>query len=191
MDIVSTTDLNARATHSARLVYMRAVVGRAVALLEAADRQLGQRQASARSSIAQAASILLKEIGQPAQRGSPAAGVTILLPWQSRRVLNYIEEHLGKSIRVCDLSALLNRTEAHFSRLFKRTFRVTPHAYILRCRIERASRLMIESATPLSEIALKCGFNDQAHLSKRFRQHTGATPAAWRRERLSQACGHS
>jgi AraC-like DNA-binding protein len=33
----------------------------------------------------------------------------------------------------------------------------------------------------LSEIALKCGFNDQAHLCKQFRQHTGTTPAAWRR----------
>jgi AraC family transcriptional regulator len=180
------TEIKVGSGRSVRLVLMQEVVGRAVALLEAADRELGQTQEGARSSIARATSILLAGIGHPAQlycsRGSTAA----LLPWQSRRVLDHIDEHLGKTIRVADLSALLHRTEAHFSRLFKQTFGVSPHAYVLCRRIELASRLMIESAAPLSEIALKCGFNDQAHLSKRFRQQMGATPAAWRREQLSR-----
>lgn len=188
MDIVSMTQTSAYPGHSMRLVHMREVVGRAVALLEAADRELGQTQEAARSSIAQAASILLTEIGHAAQAGATVGGTAALLPWQSRRILDYIEEHLGTPIRVCDLCALLNRTKAHFSRAFKQTFGVSPHAYVLRRRIERASRLMIESTTPLSEIALTCGFNDQAHLSKRFKQHTGATPAAWRREQLLQTC---
>jgi AraC family transcriptional regulator len=188
VDIASMTEIKVATGRSVRLVHMQEVVGRAVALLEAADRELGQTQEAARSSIARAASILLAGIGHPAQMSSPRGGAAALLPWQSRRVLDYIEEHLGTAIRVSDLSALLRRTEAHFSRVFKQTFGVSPHAYVLRRRIERASRLMIESTTPLSEIALKCGFNDQAHLSKRFRQHTGATPAAWRREQLLQTC---
>jgi AraC family transcriptional regulator len=183
VDIVTMTEIKVDTEHSARLVHMREVVGRAVALLEAADRELGQTQEVARSSIARAASILLAGIGDPGWT-SARGGAAALLPWQSRRVIDYIEEHLGTPIRVSDLSALLHRTEAHFSRVFKRTFGVSPHAYVLRRRIERASQLMIESTAPLCEIALKCGFNDQAHLSKRFRQYTGATPAAWRREQL-------
>ena len=184
MDIVSMTQIKVGAGRSVRLVQMQEVVGRAVALLKAADRQLGQTQEAARSSIARAASILLAGIGHPAQIRRPQEGAGTLLPRQSRRVLDYIEEHLGTPIRVSDLSALLHRTEAHFSRMFKRTFGISPHAYVLRRRIELASRLMIESTTPLSEIALKCGFTDQAHLSKRFRQQTGTTPAAWRREQM-------
>ena len=182
------TGINVGTGRSVRLVHMREVVGRAVALLEAADRELGLTQEGARSSIARATSILLAGIGHPAQPCCPGGDAVALLPWQSRRVLDHIEAHLGKPIRVADLSALLHRTEAHFSRMFKRTFGVSPHAYVVRRRIERASRLMIESPTPLSEIALKCGFNDQAHLSKRFRQQTGATPAAWRREQLLRTC---
>jgi AraC family transcriptional regulator len=188
LEVVSTTQLKVGTGRSVRLVHMREMVGRAVALLEAADRELGQTQEAARSSIARAASILLAQVGHPGQMSSPRGGAAALLPWQSRRVLNYIEEHLGTPLRVSDLSALLHRTEAHFSRVFKRTFGVSPHAYVLRRRIELASRLMIESTAPLSEIALKCGFNDQAHLSKRFRQQMGATPAAWRRGQLLQTC---
>lgn len=176
------------------VVSMTQIVGRAVALLEAADRELGRTcdpgrtRAAARSSIAQATSMLLEGIGQQARLSAPPGGVTALLPWQVRRVLDYIDTHLGSRIRVADLSACLRRTEAHFARAFKHTVGVTPHFYVLRRRVELASRLMIDSGMPLSEIALKCGFNDQAHLSKRFRQHTGTTPAAWRREQLSQAC---
>lgn len=188
MDIATLTQIKVGTGPSVRLVRVQEVVGRAIALLEAAGRELGQTQEAARSSIARAASILLAGIGHPAQLSPPLGGTAALLPWQSRRVLDYIEEHLGTPIRVAELSALLKRTEAHFSRVFKQTFGVSPHAYVLRRRIEHASRLMIESTTPLSEIALKCGFNDQAHFSKRFRQQTGATPAAWRRQQLLQTC---
>ena len=168
------------------MIQMREVVGRALALLEAANRQLAPSQLAARSAIARAASILQAGIGHSTPLGGSTDNTGSLLPWQARRVQEYIEENLDKSITVRDLSAVLYRTQAHFSRAFKRTFGLSPHAYVLRRRIERAGQLMLEGNTPLSEIALRCGFTDQAHFSKRFRLHTGATPTAWRREQLMQ-----
>ena len=47
--------------------------------------------------------------------------------------------------------------------------------------------LMSASRDPLCEIALKCGFHDQAHLTKQFRRLTGEPPAAWRRLRRRPA----
>ena len=35
---------------------------------------------------------------------------------------------------------------------------------------------------PLSEIALDCGFADQAHLCREFSKSTGKSPAAWRKQ---------
>jgi AraC family transcriptional regulator len=187
VDTVSMLEIKIPSAHSVRLVRIREVVGRVLTLLATAERQLGQTQEAAKFSIARASSILLAEIGHSA--ATPRReGVAALLTWQARRVRDHIEQHIGEPIRVCDLSALVGRTEAHFSRAFKQSFGVAPHAYLLRRRVELASRLMIQSSTPLSEIALKCGFNDQAHLCKRFRQHTGATPAAWRRAQLSLTC---
>ena len=111
----------------------------------------------------------------------------MLLPWDAVRVLEYIDRHIGEPIRVCDMRGLVYRSEAHFLRLFKRRFGLSPHAYVLRRRIELASQLMIESNIGLSQIALKCGFQDQAHFCRRFRDHTGTTPAAWRRTEITRS----
>jgi AraC family transcriptional regulator len=188
VDTVSMLEIKARPGNAVRLMHIQEVVGRVVTLLNDADRELGQTQEAAKSSIARAASILMAEIGRSVAPPAPGEGVARLLPWQASRVREYIEINLAQPIKVSDLSALVYRTEAHFSRAFKRSFGHTPHAYVLRRRIEVASQLMIESSTPLSQIALKCGFNDQAHLCKQFRKHTGATPAAWRRAQMSQSC---
>jgi AraC-like DNA-binding protein len=104
-----------------------------------------------------------------------------LLAWQRRLVESYIEEHIDRPILVANLSALLDLSEAHFSRAFRLAYAEPPHAYIVRRRVEFAAQLMLASRDPLSEIALKCGFHDQAHLSKQFRRFTGAPPATWRR----------
>jgi AraC-like DNA-binding protein len=47
--------------------------------------------------------------------------------------------------------------------------------------VELAAQYMLSTDGSLSDIAMRCGFTDQAHLSRHFRQVTGATPAAWRR----------
>jgi AraC-like DNA-binding protein len=184
VDTASILEIKARPGNSVRLMHLREVVVRVVTLLQAADQELGQTQEAAKSSIARAASLLLAEIGHGEVILPRSDGTSPLLPWQVSRVREYIERNLSQAIRVSDLSTLVFRTEAHFSRAFKRSFGLTPHAYLLRRRIELASQLMLESNTPLSEIALTCGFNDQAHLCKRFREHTGATPAAWRRAQM-------
>jgi AraC family transcriptional regulator len=114
-------------------------------------------------------------------RSSPAGQ---LHDWQVRRVCEYIDARFGAPIRVCDLSAIAQRSECHFARAFKRTFGETPHDYVVRRRVELASQMMLMSDAPLSEIAVTCGFSDQAHLSKRFRRYLGQTPGAWRRVRM-------
>jgi AraC-like DNA-binding protein len=51
----------------------------------------------------------------------------------------------------------------------------------MRRRVELAARYMLTTDAALSDIALRCGFADQAHLCKNYRQAVGQTPAAWRR----------
>ncbi len=104
-----------------------------------------------------------------------------LARWQIGRVLHAIREGLDGPIRQKELAAAVQLSPGYFSRAFKQSFGMPPHAYVMRCRIERAKAALLTTATPLCEIALDCGLADQAHLSRLFRRLTGETPCAWRR----------
>lgn len=80
-----------------------------------------------------------------------------------------------------DLAKAVRLSPGHFSRACKKTLGDTPTAVIVSRRLEQAERLMLTSGEPLNQIALKCGFADQAHFGNRFRQHLGVSPSAWRR----------
>ena len=163
-------------------------VQRVITLLDAAVGELN-RDHSAKDTILQAASLLREQTDSPAAAGAiNEAGR--LLAWQARKVREYVDAHIAGSIRVADLCALIHRSEAHFSRAFKRTFGASPHAFVNHRRVQLAAQYMLETDACLSDIALRCGFTDQAHLCKRFRQATGETPGAWRRARRIKDFGY-
>ena len=154
-----------------------------VQLLDSAQRNLEADREAAKASIARAWSLLRIEVDRTAagaaQRSVPGA----LAGWQVHRVKAYVDEHLEGTIHICDLAGVVRRSTAYFCRAFKRTFGETPHAFIIQRRLHRAVELMLTSDAALSEIAVTCGFTDQAHFSKVFRRHNGQSPAVWRRER--------
>src|ERR1700676_1036565 len=150
-------------------------------LLETVGRELERDQAAAKASLATASHILQAEI----ERCSGANGATRggLAAWQILRVRAYVDGNLHRTIHIRDLSAVARRSPAHFSRKFKLAVGESPHAYVVKRRLERACHLMMTSAEPLSEIAVSVGFSDQAHLCRLFRLAFGQSPAHWRRER--------
>jgi AraC family transcriptional regulator len=155
-----------------------------ITLLEAALGQFHNEVHPAHGTLLEAASLLRQQIDPPAPREVPD-GRGCLLAWQVRKVRDYIDSHITGPVFVADLCALFQRSEAHFSRSFKRTFGESPHAFLVRRRLELAAQFMLTTDASLSEIALRCGFSDQAHLCKHFRQAAGETPAAWRRAHRS------
>lgn len=99
---------------------------------------------------------------------------------QLLQVLEYIEEHLDRDIKLADLAALLGMSQFHFSHLFKQSIGTAPYQYLLQQRIERAKQLLKQTNRSIVDIAFECGFNSHSHLSKQFRQFTGITPTAYR-----------
>lgn len=150
-----------------------------IGLLDAATQQLETSKEAAQSTIEQATLLLQEKMRTRVGEGSHAPGP--LLAWQVRKIRDHVEAHIASRVLVSDLSALVNLSEGYFSRSFKRTFRLSPHAFVLRRRLELAAHLMLQSRESLAGIALRCGFADQAHLCNHFRRAMGQTPAAWRR----------
>jgi AraC family transcriptional regulator len=152
-----------------------------VELLETARRELERDRELAKASLITASRILHTEIERcSVANGCPRGG---LVAWQIARVQTYIDSNLHRTLHIPNLSAVACRSPAHFSRKFKLAFGVSPHAYVVRRRLERACHLMMTSAASLSEIALSVGLSDQAHLCRLFRRAFGESPASWRRER--------
>jgi AraC family transcriptional regulator len=151
-----------------------------VNLLETARHALDNDREAAKASLIAASHILHTEI----ERCSGTSGAVRggLAAWQILRVRAYIDNNLQRTIHIRDLSAVARRSPSHFSRKFKLAVGESPHAYVVRRRLEKACHLMITGTDSLSEIALAVGFSDQAHLCRLFRQTFGRSPAIWRRE---------
>jgi len=68
-----------------------------------------------------------------------------------------------------------------FVRAFAATTGKSPYQYVIAARVERAKRLIEQDQEGLAEIALRCGFSHQEHLTRAFRRLTGQTPGRYRR----------
>ncbi len=103
-----------------------------------------------------------------------------LAPHQRRQLTDYIEAHLDQPLALADLAQRCNLSEYHFARMFRESFGLPPHQYLLARRLELACRLLRQGDLPLGQVALLCGFASASHFSNRFRQALGATPGAYR-----------
>jgi AraC family transcriptional regulator len=185
LSVVTMVDASTRPVAAGMEIY--GIVGSVVALLEAASLDIDRNRDAAKVAITRASSLLRLQIDRKPDKPYEALRRQSLVGWQQHRVRDYVDANLSGTIRVADLSAIAQRSEAHFARAFKRTFGVSPHAYVTERRIERARHLMLVTDNSLCEIALICGLTDQAHLCKVFRQRFGVSPAVWRRERCTSA----
>jgi AraC family transcriptional regulator len=82
------------------------------------------------------------------------------------------------------LTTLANRVGVHratLSAAFRRFRDQSVGEFIRDVRLRRATDELLTSSTPLSEIAVKCGFSDQAHFTRLFRRQHGRSPGALRR----------
>ncbi|MGC1303790.1 MAG: AraC family transcriptional regulator [Caulobacteraceae bacterium] len=152
-------------------------------LLESARTDMDGDQEAAKATIARASALLRVELDRQVSTAAADVPSGQLAAWQVRRLKAFIDERLDQTIHIKDLAKVAQRSVAYFCRAFKRTFGETPHAYVIARRLDRARFLMLTTEMALSAVALSCGFTDQAHLCKLFRQMAGQSPAVWRRQR--------
>ncbi len=103
-----------------------------------------------------------------------------LAPALRRQLVEYIEAHLDQPITLGELAMRCNLSEYHFARMFRSSFGLPPHQYLLARRVHRACQLLRLGQLALGEVALLCGFASASHFSNRFRQVLGATPGEYR-----------
>ena len=104
-----------------------------------------------------------------------------------RRVADWIDAHPAANPTLGELAELADLSEFHFARMFRVSFGMPPHAWIMRARLERARALLGNSRLSLHEVASQAGFASTSHLGNRFRAAFGFTPGQWRAAANSSA----
>jgi AraC family transcriptional regulator len=98
-----------------------------------------------------------------------------------KQAIAYIDAHLGEDLSLNDMAHELGMSQYYFCHLFKRSMGLSPHQFLIRQRVERAKRLLKQPDRTITAIALDCGFANQSHFARYFRQCTGMNPNQFRK----------
>jgi AraC family transcriptional regulator len=93
-----------------------------------------------------------------------------------QQVIDYIKEHLNEDLSLTELAKLVQMSPHYFSQSFKQSTGITPHQFVICCRVERAKELIMQGQFTIVEVAFLVGFANQSHLNRHFKKLLGLTP---------------
>jgi len=97
-----------------------------------------------------------------------------------RKAESFIKENFTRKISLSEVAKIAGLSAPYFSTIFKEEMGENLSKYINRQRVEKASRMLLETDLPLIEISNACCFDDQSWFSKIFRSFTGISPSKYR-----------
>lgn len=97
------------------------------------------------------------------------------------RVVEFVTQNYDAQLSVSDLANEVDLSNSQLHREFVARFGITPNDYIREVRIGVARFLLETEQISVSDVATRCGFYDQSHLSRSFKTSTGMTPLQYRR----------
>ena len=95
-------------------------------------------------------------------------------------VLQHMAQHLGSSVTMEELGALVYMQPTYFIRRFRRCFGLPPMAYLNRMRMHKAMGLLAGGQLTIDQIAHESGIQDASYFARIFKKHSGMTPSEYR-----------
>jgi AraC-like DNA-binding protein len=93
-----------------------------------------------------------------------------------------IAAHAADELSLQQLADAAGWSACHYLRVFSAVLGVTPHQYLVRCRLRQAARALVEDAArPITEIAFDAGFADLSNFVRSFHRAAGTSPRGYRR----------
>lgn len=105
------------------------------------------------------------------------------------RVLEYVAQHCHARLSQPEVARVAGMSTSRFRAFFKETTGWGFSDYLRELRLERAARLLRETAESVAAIAYQTGFADQSHLQRLFKARYALCPLAYRK--LNQSCGEA
>lgn len=100
----------------------------------------------------------------------------------TRESIRFIRNHTNEPICISDISNHVNRSDSYIVKHFKKELGITPRAYIQKCKLEEAKRLLQYTDKTLSEISFYLCFSSQSYFQNVFKSVFHITPSEYRRQ---------
>ena len=108
---------------------------------------------------------------------------TVLSFGQRQTLTRFVAERISERIRPADLAAEVRLCPAYFARIFRRTYGMSPRAWLVHERIRLAANRLVESSQSVQETAYEFGYENPYLFSRQFKQIMGVSPRTFRATR--------
>lgn len=98
-----------------------------------------------------------------------------------KKVKNFIENNVERELSVMEMARSIYRSQDYTNRIFKRYYGITPYAYYLNLRIEKAKALLQHTSLSIRQISEKLGYKNGKCFSEQFQYKTGMTASHYRK----------
>ena len=100
-----------------------------------------------------------------------------------REAVAYVENNYQKNITVEEIATALKLDRSYFGKIFRLATGKSPQRFLMNYRMIKAAELLTLTKTPISEIGVSVGYENQMHFSRAFKTIYGISPREWRRKR--------
>lgn len=127
--------------------------------------------------------LLLRQCSKKAAPGAifPINSKRNLVDTSIKTAITYINKNYANSITLNDISNKLHLNPSYFSNKFKQVNGISFVEYLNQVRINHAQKLLLETKLSVTEIALRCGFENGNYFGDVFRRVNGISPSQYRK----------
>ena len=97
------------------------------------------------------------------------------------KTVDYLKKKYNERLSTAGLAEMAGMSISQFERRFRRALNSSPRQYLLRLRVDAASRLLTFTNRPIARISEECGFHDHAHFTRSFKKMMNMTPLTFRK----------
>ena len=140
---------------------------------------LGNAQGDYEEAMDEAAQIVMRIVVKLRRKNSENRQS---LPEQMK---NWLDCHVEENVKLEQVCEHFHYSRNHLINQFKSHYQVTPYQYLKEQKLEAAKRYLNESNLSIHEIAVKLSYTDENYFHSCFKEATGITPGAYRKQRES------
>lgn len=100
---------------------------------------------------------------------------------EAQTLKDFIDRNIHRELTIKEISDSIYRSPDYTNKLFKRHYEITPYAYYINLRIEKAKALLQHTSLSIQEISERLGYKNGQYFSKQFRHMVGMTASCYRR----------